>query len=64
MYQDASAGGSNSNKTSNSADQAAQALDLMVKALQILDDGDIDPVVGARLDHAIEILREEIGRTS
>lgn len=62
MYQDASTLGRQPNHPTRIAEQAAKALDHMVAALQIIDDSDIASVVGARLDHAIEILREEIAK--
>lgn len=62
MYRHASAGGNREGEPSGPAEQSMKALAHMVAALQILDDSGLSPLAGARLDHAIEILREEMDR--
>jgi len=49
---------------SSVVEEAGRALEHMVAALQLLDDSKFSPAVGARLDHAIETLRDEIAKSS
>jgi hypothetical protein len=37
-----------------------EALGHMIAALRILDENDVSPIVGARLEQAIETLRDEL----
>ncbi|GAA4747672.1 hypothetical protein GCM10023264_11800 [Sphingomonas daechungensis] len=64
MYPGASAGGEQNDLPPLPVEQAAKALEHMEAALQILDDCKLSAIAGARLDHAIEVLREEIGKTA
>jgi hypothetical protein len=42
--------------------QASAALTHMVEALESLDQAEVDDVIGAHLDHAIESLKDWISR--
>jgi len=64
VYQGASSGCDPSDMPSSVVEEAGRALEHMVAALQLLDDSKFSPAVGARLDHAIETLRDEIAKSS
>jgi hypothetical protein len=48
----------------SAAGASGMALDHMIAALKLLDETDISPAVGARLEQALELLREELAKNS
>lgn len=64
VYQGASTGDDPSSRPANAAKGAGQALDHLLAALKILDESEVSPAIGARLDQTIDMLREELAKRS
>ena len=64
VYQGASTGDDPSSRSSKPVEGAGQALEHLLAALKILDQSDVSPAIGARLDQTIDMLREELARRS
>lgn len=64
MYQSASTGDDPGQMRPSAAGASGMALDHMIAALKLLDETDISPAVGARLEQALELLREELAKNS
>ena len=62
MSKSCSAAPADSSRSSTSMHQASAALTHMVEALESLDQAEVDDVIGAHLDHAIESLKDWISR--